>query len=561
MSHLRPLFLASVLGLVGASAASAQGAPRDTTRGFPINEPSVIAYCSGCHVRDSSGLMQRLSYVRKTVEGWETSVRRMVSLHNVRLDPVVARTIVRYLANQHGLSPAEAKPGQFDAERRLTEFKYAAHVETERTCRVCHSMGRVILQRRTREEWELLTVTHRALYPVADFQGFRRGGPPPPDSAGAPQPVDVAIGHLSRAFPLRTAEWNAWSTSMRTPRLDGSWLLAGDEPGRGPFYGRLTITKSPTADDEFVTRASYRYARDGKVVTREGRAIVYTGFQWRGRSGESGAPADSGAREVMLIEPGWQQMTGRWFRGGYDEFGMDVTLTRLSGGPVLAGVSQRGLRRGGRAVDLALLGANLPANITAAGVDFGPGIRVERVLRSASDSIVVRVRADSAATIGTRDLFVAGASLRSAVVVYDEVSRIRVAPLAGMARTGGIRYPKQYQQFDAFGYLNGVDGKPETEDDIELGRVDVSWSLEEYSVTFDDDDLKFVGRIDARGLFTPEVEGPNLTRTGHRNNIGDVWVVAAYQPTAVGATPIKARAHLVSTVPLYIRFDPWREVP
>lgn len=548
----RSLSAALLLPLL-SSALVAQGpsANRDTTSGFRITEPLVAALCSSCHARDSAGVMQRISFLRKTVEGWETSVRRMVALHGAKLDPASARTIVRYLANQQGLAPSEAKPGLFESERRLTEYKYAAHAETERVCRVCHSLGRVILQRRTRDEWVRLTDTHRALYPVSDFQAFRRGGPPPPDSAGAPQPVDVAIAHLARTFPLRTNEWAAWSASMRPARLEGSWLLTGFEPGRGPFFGRLTVTRSPTADDEFTTRATYRYAGDGKVESREGRSIVYTGYQWRGRSGPPGADPDAQWREALHVEPGWQVMTGRWFRGGYDEIGMDVTLTRLAGGAVLAGVSQRALQRGS-AVDVAVLGANLPRTLTAAGLDFGPGVRVERLLRASPDSIVVRVQVDEKATIGTRDLFVAGASLRDAVVVYDQVSRIRVAPLAGMARTGGIRYPKQLQQFDAFAYINGADGRPETADDIELGRVEAAWSLEEYAVTYDDDDLKFVGSIDQRGLFTPEVEGPNTARSGNRNNIGDVWVVATYTESG---TPVRGRAHLLVSPPVYMRFD------
>jgi quinohemoprotein amine dehydrogenase len=555
----RPLTAALLLPLAAATLFAQPPARRDTTSGFPVTEPLVMAYCSGCHARDSTGVMQRISFLRKSVEGWETSVRRMVALHGVKLDPTNARAIVRYLANQQGLAPAEAKPGLFESERRMTEFKYSAHAETERTCRVCHSMGRVILQRRTRDEWEHLSNTHRALYPVADFQGFRRGGPPPADSAGAPQPIDVVNGHLSRTYPLRTSEWTAWSATMRAPRLEGTWLLCGYEPGRGPVLGRVTIARSATAEDEFTTRASYRYAMGGRTATREGRAIVYTGFQWRGRSGAPGAGADAPWREVLHVEPGWQAMSGRWFTGAYDELGIDVTLTRVGGGPAIAGVTQRALQRGA-GMDLAIVGANLP-RVAANAVDFGPGIRVERLVRATPDSIVVRVVVDEKAAMGSRDLFVAGASLRDAVVVYDSIARIRVAPLAGMARTGGEKYPKQLQQFDAIAISNGIDGKPETADDIEVGRVNVAWSLDEYGVTYDDDDIKFVGGIDQNGLFTPAAEGPNDARSGRRNNIGDVWVVATYTPSKPGAVPMKARAHLVSTVPLYIRFDPWRGLP
>src|SRR5439155_16993891 len=111
----------------------------------------------------------------------------------------------------------------------------------------------------TRGEWDLVVATHRALYPDVDFQAFRRGGGPPSDTAPPqPHPMDAAVAHLARVFPLRTAEWAAWSATMRTPRLEGTWLLSGNEPGRGAFYGRVTIGKGPS-DGEFVTQTTYRY--------------------------------------------------------------------------------------------------------------------------------------------------------------------------------------------------------------------------------------------------------------------------------------------------------------
>ena len=570
--------VASIFGLVvitsGLAAQDNPASPRpagrtpparkDTTAGYAINDQTVIARCGSCHVRDSTGVMSRLSYLRKTPEGWEISMRRMAALQHVRTDPAEARAIVKYLSNAQGLAPAEARPARFESERRAIDYTYTADKRTEQTCRSCHSLGRVISQRRTRDEWELLVATHRAYYPLADFQAFRRGSPPPPDSAGAPHPMDVAITHLSKAFPLRTPEWSAWSATMRPARIEGEWVLSGTEPGRGAFGGRLTVTKSPTADDEFTTKATYRYARGGRTVTREGKALVYTGFQWRGRSSESGGAPDSAWREVMFVEPGWQEITGRWFRGGYDEFGMDVSLTRLGGSPVIAAIYPRALKAGASDQQVTILGANLPRDVQASALDFGPGVHVAQVVRADGDSIVARVSVDARAPVGARDLFAAGASLEHAAVVYDKIARIKVTPLAGMARVGGVAFPKQYQQFEAVAFHNGADGKPDTDDDVEIGPVDVSWSLEEYGVTYDDDDIKYVGRIDQRGLFTPNLDGPNPQRSGNRNNIGDVWVVATYQGDEAGngngsaGRPLKARAHLLVTVPLYMRWEPWK---
>ena len=543
-------------GAVVAISSVAPAQARDTTTGFEIRNDAVIRNCSGCHVRDSSGkFLSRLSYMRKTPEGWETSVRRMMTLQKVQVSEADARAIVRYLSDNQGLAPEEARAGRFESERRSTEYRYTADTRTETTCRACHSMGRVISQRRTRPEWELLVAMHRGYYPGVDGQGFRRGGPPPPDSAGAPHPMDLAITHLARAVPLRTAEWAAWSATMRPPPVEGTWLLTGSEPGKGPFHGRLTITSSGPA--EYTTRATYRYARGGASVVREGRSLVYTGFQWRGRSAASTA-RDEQWRETMFIEPGWQEMSGRWFRGDYDEFGIDVTLKRLTAAPVVTGVAPTALRTNTAGQAITIFGANLPRNAAALTLSFGPGVRVERVVRATADSVSLVVAVDSAAAIGMRDVFVAGTSLRPGLAVYDKIDRVRVLPRHGMARVGGGAFPKQYAQFEAFAFHDGLDRRPETGDDLDLGPVPVTWTLEEYAVTFDDDDIKFIGTIDQRGLFTPALDGPNPARSGDRNNIGDVWVVATYKPAGPGAQPMKARSLLVSTVPLYMRWEPWR---
>ena len=537
--------------LVLPVAATSARAQRDTLPGYRIGDSTVIASCGACHTPDSTGRMSRLSFMRKTPEGWETSIRRMVTLNNVQLQPETARQVLRYLANHQGLAPAEVEPGRFEAERRLIDWQYTADDSTNRTCRACHSMGRAILQRRTGEEWGLLVAMHRGYYPVADFQRFRGGGDPPR------HPMDQAIAHLTRTFPLETPEWTAWSATMRPPRLEGSWHLSGTEPGKGAFFGRVTIAR--VADDEFTTESVWRYAGSGQEARRSGRAIVYAGHQWRGRASAPGAPADQAWREVMHVERDQRGMTGRWFSGGYDEFGMDVTLRRVGAEPLVVAAQPRAIRRN-TAGEVTLFGENLPPSPAVAAVDFGPGVRVEQVVRSTPTAVTVRVRVDSAATNGARDLFLAGAPLRAAVLVYDSVSRIAVSPRAGLARVGGVRFPKHFVQFEAHAWNNGPDGKPETDDDMDLGAVPVTWSLEEYGVTYDDDDLGFVGSIDRNGLFTPAPDGPNPARSGQRNNVGDIWVVAAWAPGG-GARPMRARGHLVVSVPLYMRWEPWRISP
>ena len=188
-------------------------------------------------------------------------------------------------------------------------------------------------------------------------------------------------------------------------------------------------------------------------------------------------------------------------------------------------------------------------------------MRVSRVVSRSPDVLTVDVDVTAGARVGPRDLSVAGSTIPTPVVVYAKLDNIKVVPAAGLARLGGVRFPIRPEQFEARGVSYGFDGKAGTPDDLDLGPVNVRWSVEEYPATFRDDDIKFVGEIAQSGLFTPNVEGPNPKRTGNRNNVGDVWVVASYLPpgSEPSTKPLRARAHLLVTVPLYLDWS-YREV-
>jgi quinohemoprotein amine dehydrogenase len=418
----------------------------------------------------------------------------------------------------------------------------------------------VMLQRRTPKEWDLLLAMHRGWYPLVDGQVFRRGGPPsstpgpdgrPPDNR---PPMDNVLSHLKPKYPFATPEWTAWAATKRSPRLDGTWLLSGHEPGAGPIFGTVTITTSATSPDDVTTEVSYRYARTGRTVVRQGRATVFTGHLWRGRTMVSGDDATT-LREVMHVERDWQSVAGRWFTGDYDELGTDVTLRRVNRDAMVAGLDRASARQGGTAQSLRIFGANFPAGLATRDIDFGPGVTVARVTESTPTLVTVEVDVAATAALGARDLFIAGTIHKSALTVYDRVHYIKVTPGWNMARVGGVVFPKMLAQFEAFAWSNGLDGKPDTADDLPVGVVDATWSIEEYTATFADDDVKFVGGVDtATGRFTPNVDGPNPQRSGNRNNIGDVWVVATFAPGG-DATPLRARSHLVVAPPLYLRWD------
>jgi quinohemoprotein amine dehydrogenase len=425
-------------------------------------------------------------------------------------------------------------------------------------------MTRVLSERRTKEEWELLVAMHRGYYPLVDNQpmnngqGFRRTRPPqtepgpdgrPPDNR---HPMEKALEHLTKTLPLVTSEWATWSAAMQPPKLAGRWAIVGKMAGKGAVYGQVVIADDPANEGGFTTETRYTVARTGETVTRSGKAIVYTGFQWRGRGTVPGN--DAPWREVMFVERDRRQMWGRWFTGAYDETGIDVTLTRIASDATIAGTSVSGLKTGSTAVPVKIFGTNLPAGIKPDDIGFGQGVKVSRIVSARDTELAIEVDVAPNAPIGPRDLSVAGVVKPTPVVVYDKIDGIKVLPEAGLARVGGNVFPKQLQQFEAIGLNNGPDGKPGTADDLNLGMVDVKWSLEEYTATFGDDDIQFVGAIDAAGLFTPSGDGPNPKRSGNRNNVGDVWVVAelASADARTAGRLLRARAHLLVTVPLYM---------
>lgn len=523
--------------------------------GIPIANEAVRKACSPCHKADEKQRMSRISWRRTTPEGWEFTIKRMVSLDGLKIEPAEAREVLKYLSNNLGLAPEEARAAAFEAEKRADDYHYSDKVVDE-VCSKCHSMGRVISQRRAKTEWELLIAMHRGYYPLSDFQAFRRGGPPqttpgpdgrPPDNA---HPMDKVLPLLTDQLALKTPEWSAWSANMRTPKLEGRWAFSGYQPGRGEFYGEMTI-KPAGKEDEFQTETKYVQVKTGKTVTRQGKALIYTGFQWRGRSHEGSQDQDAW-REVLFLDRNQRELSGRWFSGAYEETGVDVRLVKMGNDPIVLGLDRVALQSGASR-DVAIYGANFPAGLTAESIDFGHGVAAKRVLSIAPDRIQVQVDVAKDAASGPRDVAVAGAVHEGAAMVYDKIDAIKVRPQAGMARVGGANFPKQLQQFEALAFHNGADGKPDTKDDLNLGPIDVTWSIEEYTATFEDTDKDYVGTLDDHGLFTPNVDGPNPKRPRNANNVGDVWVVATYK-TPDGKV-LRARAFLLVTVPLYVKFD------
>jgi len=147
------------------------------------------------------------------------------------------------------------------------------------------------------------------------------------------------------------------------------------------------------------------------------------------------------------------------------------------------------------------------------------------------------------ATSGKRDVALQSSRLGSALAIYDRVDYVTVTPESSMATFGDNDFARGMQQYEAIGYQRGPDGKPHTADDVELGPVDVTWSLEIFYET-DTSKQARVGTISPTGFFMPAAVNPGTNF--------DVWVVAtAKDATGQNGKPLVGKGYVVVTVPTY----------
>jgi quinohemoprotein amine dehydrogenase len=563
MQTLLAAFVA--LPLLAQSPEAAKPAPEE---GIPVTNQLVISKCGSCHTRDAQGNLLRLSWERATPEGWEEAIKRMVRLNGVQVTPDEARSILKYLATDHGLAPEEAKPIMYFTEHRIQDETNIPSDNVRGACANCHAMAKPLSWRRSAQDWRYLANLHIALYPQADT-AFRLGIAAgrfdiarPPFDPDAKLPVDEALAYLSKTAPLWTPEWSAWRARMRAPKLAGRWIVTAHVAGKGRFYGDMDIEPVKGSEDEFNTKVRLTSLRDSSTITRTGHSLVYAGYAWRGRSegtpAPKAAPDDLGSevREVMWISPDQSSAEGRWFWGQYQEFGFDVKMQRATADPVLLDVDRPAVRTGAQAARVRVIAENLPAQIVPADLDFGSGIIVRRIISHSGTDLVAELDVAAGAVPGKRDIVFRRAVLPSAIAVYDRIDYIKVVPETALARLGSEKHPKGYQQFEAVAYQRGADGKPHTADDVELGPIDVNWSVEEFYSSYGDDDKEFVGSLSATGFFTPSADGPNPQRKFSRNNYGNVWVVAtARTEKDRDGKPLVDKSYLVVTVPAYIQWD------
>ncbi len=487
--------------------------------------------CVACHQQLNSGSLSRIGEMRKTPEGWDRTIQRMQLWHGVAVDDAERAALVKLLSDTRGLAPEEAAPYRYGMEMRPDVVERGEDPALSVLCARCHSVAHFALQRRSRDEWLRLAHTHAGQWPTLEYQDKAR------DREWWRIASEQAPDWLVERFPLESAAWTAW---QRQPRWSpaGEWRVRGTRPGASGFAGTMRVVGD--GRDRYRTEFDVLDA-EGESVTGAGSALLYTGFEWRGRADWG----EQSVRQVFALGDGGDTLEGRWFVEASDSLGGEFFARRVDpASPQIAAVLPRAIRAGQR-VALTVHGSGLPLD---GAIALGEGVIVTEVLERSADRVHLVAQASEGLREGARDVRVGSVSAAAALVAYRSIGALRVEPAFGIARVGGGPIAAVPAQFEAVGLLPGPDGAAGTSDDVEIGRIDATWSLEGFDALAEEmDDVSFAGTLDDRGRFTPAEAGPNPARRFQTNNVGRLRVVAA-----LGDDGPRATAELVVTVQRWV---------
>ena len=485
--------------------------------------------CASCHQPLSDGGLSRISEIRKTPEGWDMTIVRMMLLHGVQLASDERQTLVKLLSDQLGLAPAETAPWRYILERQPNVIESPPDDDLAVMCARCHSYARVALQRRDRGEWLKHSHFHVGQFPTIEYQALGR------DRNWWDLASNEVPGKLARLYPFDTASWNDWQAADK-PSPAGAWRIVGEQPGRGRYTGSAAITSS--GQDSYQIELNLSYA-DGQSVTGQGDGIVYTGYEWRARVQQGG----ESVLQVLALSEDGQSLSGRWFLNDNDALGSTVRLVRMGDAPVILSVEPPYIKAGETA-NLLIHGINLAQG----DINLGEGVSVEQILHQGAAAVAIRASAAATAAAGTRTVQLGDAQGEGLLTVYDQIDAVRVEPDYAIARVGNAEGPVAPvpAQFDAVAYMNGPDDLAGTDDDIRIGSMPASWSVDNANETAAAmQDAKFAGQLSATGLFQPAGAGPNPARRYQTNNAGELSINATI---GTGDEAVSGSARLVVTV-------------
>lgn len=500
-----------------AALASGTAAQAEVAAGAQLLESK----CALCHVAKDDGTLSRISEQRKTPEGWDMTLARMGVLHGVKLTPEERHGLVKYLSDTQGLAPSETDGLRYIIEREPAVVESPPNTLLAEMCARCHSWARVGLQRRTQDEWTKHVHFHVGQYPTIEYQALAR------DRDWFEIALNEVVPALAESHGLENEAWTKWQAQDKAD-VSGTWHLFGEQPGRGSYHGKMTVTST---DAGYGVTLDMQYA-SGEQQTLKGNAVVYNGYEWRARLGSG----DNAMLQVFAVGGQGSELSGRWFMQSSDAVGGRLRAVKAGAESQVLGASPAYVRVG-ESQQVTFYGGNLDS-VPA----LGEGVTLSDVSVAedgASVTAKVTVAADAAVSQRANGLF----------SVYQQVDSVRVEPAHGMARVGGDggTTAKVPAQFSAVAYANGADGKSGTDDDVRIGVMNATWQVDDANdIAKSMKDAHYAGKMDAaRGLFTPAAAGLNTERRFSTNNAGDLKVVATVED---GDRKVSGEGKLLVTV-------------
>ncbi|MFT0212309.1 quinohemoprotein amine dehydrogenase subunit alpha [Pseudomonas sp. F1_0610] len=478
--------------------------------------------CAVCHQKQDDEKLSRISFQRKTPEGWLMTVVRMQQAHGLEISNAERRSVVKYLADTQGLAPKETEGVRYALERRLNTQESFREEPLGEMCARCHSGARFALQRRPAGEWEKLINFHLGQWPSLEYQALSR------DRDWFDIATKQTAPEIAKRFPFESVDWDKWKKDKpASDSLKGTWSFSGHYTGKGEVRGTMSV--EPTTNDEFKVQVTGQYA-DGKPFNGEGTAIVYNGYEWRANITIDGVVM----RQVLSAVNG--EMKGRMFERQRDERGLDFVGAQQGQQRILA-VQPAYVKAGSEAV-ITLVGSGLSGTPS-----FAKGIEVVKVESASDTQMQVRVKVAATAELGINEVAV-GKAKGASLAVYNSVESIKVVPEYSIARVGGNggAVEKVEGRFDAEAWAVNAKGKP-----YRIGVMPATWSVDAWDEkAVRDQDLRFAGTMDAAtGVFTPNGAGPNPERKMMASNVGNLKVIAKVEQD--GKTH-EAQSHMVVTV-------------
>lgn len=487
-------------------------------------EDIVATVCGACHAKNENGEYSRIDTSRRTPEGWEMNLVRMMRNYGVQLDDDEFVAVLRHLSDTRGLSIEETDGFRYILENEPVANDHGPDQLMTDTCGRCHSYARVALQRREGEDWLKLINFHLGQFPSLEYQALARDR----DWWGMAQ-TDV-LDELTERYVLGEAPPPA------EVDLSGEWRVAGHQPGRGAYDGTLAISRD---GDGYALVETLSFA-DGGTETRTGAAYLYGAGEWRATLNAG----DTELREVMALR-GDGSMDGRWFHADQTALGGRIRAVRMDAAPRILSVAPDHIRAG-ETVEMRVSGVGLDGDLVTPS-----GLSAEVVSRDATGA-VLRMTAAADAAPGRVALGIGEAALDAAIGVYSQLDHVTVEPALTYSRIGdnGGPIPRQPAVFDAVGWLNGPDGVAGTEDDIRIGVVRAEWSSDNFDeIAAANEDARFAGRIGDTGIFEPAEAGPNPERVMSTNNAGHLSITAKVQD---GERTLEGKAELYATVQRFV---------